>query len=58
MLGVIFAFDIGMTALIGGVLTAVKGQPWAGGFFGAAGLGGLVGAFIYGTRDLNYQDKS
>jgi hypothetical protein len=45
-----------MTALIGGVVTAIKGQPWAGGFFGATGLGGLVGVFIYGTR--SNQDKN
>jgi uncharacterized membrane protein len=47
LLGVICAFVIGMTALIGGVLTTIKGQPWAGGLFGAAGLGGLVDAFIH-----------
>jgi hypothetical protein len=37
---------------------STKGQPWAGGFFGAAGLGSLVGAFIHGTRDQNNHDKN
>jgi len=50
LLGVIFAFVIAMTTVLGGVWVMVNGSVWGGGFLGAAGLLGLVSVFIYGTR--------
>lgn len=50
-LGQIFAFVIAMTAIIGGMLTAINGAEWAGTFIGVGGLAGLVGAFIQGRNN-------
>ena len=49
--GVIFAFMLGMTAIIMGGIVALRGQTLSGAFFGGSGLAALVGAFIYGTRE-------
>lgn len=47
-LGQIFAFLIGITAIIAGAYTAVAGEPLAGGFIGGGGVIGLVSVFIWG----------
>lgn len=49
-LGQILAFIIAMTAIVGGMLTAINGAEWAGTFIGVGGLAGLVGAFIQGRN--------
>jgi len=51
LLGVIFAFILGFTALISGITIVYLGQPISGTIFGSAGLVSLVSAFIYGTRE-------
>ncbi|MFY9463141.1 MAG: DUF2335 domain-containing protein [Candidatus Sungiibacteriota bacterium] len=47
--GIIFAFIIAMTAISGGIFTALKGLPFLGGSLSFAGLGMLVGAFLVNT---------
>jgi len=49
LLGVIFAFILGMTAIIGGTISVLSGYSYPGTIIGSAGLVGLVSAFIYGT---------
>ena len=49
-MGVIFAFVIGMTALVCGAAVVVKGYSAEGLTIGGAGIIGLVSVFIYGTR--------
>ena len=50
LLGVIFAFILGLSTVFGGVLLAFNGLAWPGALLGSAGLVGLVSVFIYGTR--------
>ncbi len=47
--GIIFAFVIAMTAIGGGIFTALKGHPFLGGGLSFTGLGMLVGAFLVNT---------
>jgi uncharacterized membrane protein len=59
LIGIIFAFIIGMTVISGGIYIVINGQTTgkviAGTLFSGAGLAGLVGAFIYGTSFKNKQ---
>jgi uncharacterized membrane protein len=48
--GVIFAFLLGLAAIVGGTLTAIFSSAWAGSVISLAGISTLVGTFIYGTR--------
>ena len=51
LLGVIFAFILGVTSIVTGGTVVFNGQPWPGTILGSAGLVGLVSTFIYGTRE-------
>jgi len=51
LLGVVFAFILGLTAIVAGVIVVFTGHSWPGTILGSAGLVGLVSAFIYGTRE-------
>lgn len=53
IMGVIFAFLIGLSTVIGGIILAFNGREISGSFIGSAGLVGLVSVFIYGTRFAN-----
>lgn len=48
--GVVFAFMLGLLAIVGGTLTAIFGSAVAGSLISLAGITSLVGTFIYGTR--------
>lgn len=50
ILGVIFAFIIGMTAILGGIYLVVQGHDVAGSIFGGFGLANLINAFLLGTK--------
>jgi uncharacterized membrane protein len=50
ILGVVFAFVIGMTSISGGIYLVLQGHGVYGTIFGGLGLIGLVQAFILGTR--------
>jgi uncharacterized membrane protein len=50
LLGVIFAFLLGITTVVTGAIVAIKGQTFSGAFISSVGLGGLVSTFIYGTK--------
>ncbi|MEK7117594.1 MAG: DUF2335 domain-containing protein [Patescibacteria group bacterium] len=45
-LGLIFGFIIAMSAIFGGIYTALQGYQWLGGSLSFAGLALLVGAFV------------
>jgi len=51
LLGVIFAFLLGLTTIVAGTIIILKGYAYPGTIVGSAGLVGLVSAFIYGTRE-------
>lgn len=46
ILGVFFGFIIGMTAVAGGIYSALQSHPFLGGSLSFAGLALLVGAFV------------
>ena len=50
ILGVVFAFLLGMTSICGGIYLVMQSHSVAGSIFGGFGLVGLVQAFILGTR--------
>jgi uncharacterized membrane protein len=47
--GLVCGFTIAMTAIIGGIYTALQGHPFLGGSLSFAGLAALVGAFLVTT---------
>ena len=55
MLGQIFGFLIGTTAICGAVYAGTHGAQITGSFVGTAGVTGLVTAFIIGRRHLAQQ---
>jgi len=58
LVGLISAFIIGMTTILTGAYCIVIGQPFAGAFLGGSGLSGLVGTFIYGSRERRHERES
>ena len=50
LLGIIFAFLLGISTVIGGVLVALYSHAGAGTLLSGIGITGLAGIFIYGTR--------
>jgi uncharacterized membrane protein len=58
LLGIIFAFVLGLVTVIVGGLVVVQGHSYPGTFLGSAGLLGLVCAFIYGTRERRKERES
>ncbi|MBW2307047.1 MAG: DUF2335 domain-containing protein [Deltaproteobacteria bacterium] len=51
LLGIICGLIIGLVSITGSVICILSGQPLGGGALGVTGLGGLVGVFVYGTRE-------
>jgi len=58
LLGLIFAFIIGMSAICGGTYCISNGHEISGAFLGGSGLTGLVGTFIYGSRERRQERES
>jgi uncharacterized membrane protein len=58
LLGIIFGLLIGIFALLIGAYVIIKGFPWAGSLISSSGLAGLVGVFIYGTRESRQERDS
>jgi uncharacterized membrane protein len=58
LLGVIFAFVLGLSTIISGTYVILKGQVWPGTLLGSLGLVGLVSAFIYGTKQRREERES
>lgn len=62
LLGLIFAFTLGVLTTGSGTLIILKGYTYPGSFFGFMGMGSLLTAFIYGTksnrkeREAKYQE--
>lgn len=56
--GPIFGFVVAMTALLGGIYTALQGHPFLGGTLSFAGLALLVGAFITNTVEKSARRAS
>ena len=50
LLGMVFGFIIGMTAVISGAFVAYSGAELSGSVIGGAGTVGLVAVFIYGAQ--------
>jgi uncharacterized membrane protein len=47
--GLVCGFTIAMTAIVGGIYTALQGLPFLGGSLSFTGLAALVGAFLMTT---------
>jgi len=50
LLGIVCAFGLGLATIVCGTIVIILGHGMYGTILGGAGLTGLVGAFIYGTR--------
>ena len=57
-LGIIFAFILGMTGLLGGLFLAYVGKSAEGYVFSGTSLVSLVGTFIYGTTSRRKERAS
>ncbi len=57
-LGVVSAFILGAITILSGAALAYYGRELSGAFLGSAGLIGLVGVFIYGTRSSQKERAS
>ena len=51
LLGICSGLTIGLAALGASIYVIVSGYPVYGSIIGTTGLGGLVGVFVYGTRE-------
>jgi uncharacterized membrane protein len=58
LLGLIFAFIIGMTVICGGIYCINNGHEISGAIVSGSGLTGLVGTFIYGSRERRQERES
>lgn len=58
LIGLIFAFIIGMTTILSGAYCIIIGQPYAGAFLGGSGLTGLVGTFVYGSHQRRQEREA
>jgi uncharacterized membrane protein len=54
-MGLLFAFLIGISGIVGGVVIALSGHEVAGSIFSGVSLVSLVSTFIYGTNKKNKQ---
>ena len=50
LLGLIFGLIIGLATVVGAVLSISKGYQGGGATLGISGIAGLVGVFVYGSR--------
>jgi uncharacterized membrane protein len=57
-LGQVFGLVIGLTAIMAGSFTAIKGSQLAGGLIGTAGVAGLVSAFVLGKDGKPLRSES
>lgn len=49
-----FALSLTVLSLMGGFFIAASGHEIAGSVFGASGIVGIVGTFIYGSKKSNH----
>jgi len=49
--GLIYGLIIGLTAVVGGCACVMTGHDVSGSIIGGTGLTGLVGVFVYGSRE-------
>jgi uncharacterized membrane protein len=49
-IGQIFGLIIGIVAILGGVVAAIYGAEWPGGFIGTGGVAALVAVIVYGKK--------
>ena len=57
LLGIIFGFLIGITALIVALILGLNGRTVESAVMGVGGIGGLTSVFIYGTRSKASEDN-
>ena len=56
-IGQFLAFFIGITTIVAGSYSAIKGAQWPGALIGTGGVGALVTAFIYGRKGKPKQER-
>jgi uncharacterized membrane protein len=55
--GLHYGLIIGLATILSGAACIFVGQQWGGIFLGGAGLTGLVGVFVYGSREKKIERK-
>ena len=50
ILGLIFGLIIGLATIVGGCICVIFGHEISGSFISLSGLSGLVGVFVYGSK--------
>lgn len=58
LLGLIFGLIIGLSAIIGSIITILAGQAESGAAIGITGLASLVGVFVYGSRQRRLEREA
>lgn len=58
LLGIIAGFLLALVTILSGTYVVIRGYAWSGTILGSAGLVGLVGVFIYGTRSARKERES
>ena len=58
LLGLIFAFILGLSTVMGAVICILNEHQTAGTLLGGVGLTSLVGTFIYGTRSRRQERET
>lgn len=56
--GLNYGLIIGLTAVIGGCVCVLTGHDVSGSIIGGTGLTGLVGVFVYGSRERRKERES
>jgi len=57
-LGLVFGLIIGLSAIIGSVVTIMSGREQSGAALGITGLASLVGVFVYGSRQRRLEREA
>jgi uncharacterized membrane protein len=58
LLGLVFAFILGLATVTGSVICIIYDHQIAGTLLGGAGLTSLVGTFVYGTRSRRHEREA
>ncbi len=57
-LGLIFGLIVALVAIFGGVYCVHIGQPWTGALIGGGGVGGLIAAFVQGSKAIRREKET
>ena len=58
ILGLIFGLIIGLATIVGGCICVIFGHEISGSFISLSGLSGLVGVFVYGSKQRTRETQA